>query len=95
MSPHHKVIRTHKYVKVAFTHVIKDVGKMVVFYPDTRFAYADKTIERVSDNKNNLADMIDKIGDEQIPSWLLTKEGINKIKTANLEGLINNKDYFR
>ena len=75
--------------------VIKGVERMVVLYPDTRFAYADKTIERVSENKNNLADMIGKIGDEQVPSWSLTKDGINKNKTSIFEGLINDKDFFR
>ena len=39
--------------------------------------------------------MIDEIGDEQIPSWSSTNDGINKNKTANFEGLVNNKDFFR
>ena len=91
-----KYIRSHKYVKVAFTRMIKTGRKMPVLYPITRFGYADKTVERICENKNNLIDMIDETGDTgDVPSWSATSKKINITLTNAFEALINNEDFFR
>ena len=64
-----KYIHAHKYMKVVFTCVVKTDGRMLLLCPDTRFTYTDKKIGRVSENKNNLTDMIYETGDTgDVPS---------------------------
>ena len=41
-------IKGHKYILLRFKKIIGNKrGRMLVVYPDTRFAYADLTVSRV------------------------------------------------
>ncbi len=81
-------VRNHKHIKNVFKARICAKGKMLVNYPETRFAYADLMIIRVIKNKQNLRDMVDA------RDWKNISAGIDRSLVDNFK-LVDQDNFFR
>ena len=81
-------IKGHKYITVRFKKIIGTHEKMLVLYPDTRFAYADLTVQRVIENQVNLGKLIDD------PAWAELEKGVNKTSLVAFKSHINSPLLF-
>ena len=72
-----------RFKKITGTH-----GKLLVLYPNTRFAYADLTVQRVIENQVNLWKLIDD------PAWAELEKGVNKTALVAFKSYINSPLLF-
>jgi hypothetical protein len=82
-------VRNHKYVKVAFKQRIGPKGKMLLTYPETRFAYSYLMIHSVIINRINLRDMIDGA------TWTEISAGIDAKLVEKFTSIVNDEVFFK
>ena len=82
-------VKSHGRVKAAFKRIIGSKGTMLVLYPDTRFGYADKTVERVCKNQENLASLVDGAG------WRTLLSNADGQQTTNFLATVNDVLFFQ
>jgi len=82
-------VKAHGRVKAAFKRIIGSKGTMLVLFPDTRFGYADKTVERVCKNQENLASLVDGAG------WRTLLSNADGQQTTNFVATVNDVFFFK
>jgi len=82
-------VKSHGRVKAAFKRIIGSKGTMLVLFPDTRFGYADKTVERVCKNQENLASLVDGAG------WRTLLSNADGQQTTNFVATVNDVFFFK
>lgn len=67
---------------------------MLILFPDTRFAYVDKSLESVEGGQNNLEEMVDNdLDTDDVPYWNTTNGGCKREQVQRFEELVKDGQF--